>query len=131
MAHAARDRGALQLGWMSRLVAVLAVIGVFGYDGFAIMSARIKGEDDAQNAAEAASTEWQQTHDISSAYAAAEDYATPRHDTILTTDFSVDPDNTVHLLLRRHASTVVFSRIGPLRKYTTETLHGDDNANPP
>lgn len=120
----------MQLGWMTRLVVVLSIVGVFGYDGFSILSTHIKGEDDAQNAAQAASTEWVQTHSIQAAYQAAVSYTAGRHETVLTRDFSVDSDNTVHLLLRKTAPTVVVGHIGPLHHYTVETLHGDASADP-
>lgn len=125
-----RDTGQVQLGWMTRLVVVLGIVGVFGYDGFSILSTHIKGEDDAQNAAQAASTVWVQTHSIQATYQAAVGYVAGRHETILTRGFSVDPDNTVHLLLRRRAPTVVIGHIGPLHHYTIETVHGDDSADP-
>ena len=129
--NATADRGAIQIGWVTRLAVFVAVVGVFGFDGFSILSARVKGEDDAQNAATAASAAWQQSHNITAAYQAAEAYAEPKHETVLTTDFTVDPNNTVHLLLQRKADTLVVKRIGPLRKYTVETLHGDADSNPP
>ena len=40
-------------GWFIRLVGVLAVLGVIGFDGFSIVAAHLSASDDAQNVAQA------------------------------------------------------------------------------
>jgi hypothetical protein len=124
-----RDTGLLQIGWMARLLVALAVLGVIGYDGVAVVVAHVKGEDDAQNAAQAASQAWVATHNVTGAFAAAQQAVAGGNDHILRRGFSIDSDDTVHLLLRRSATTLLMGRIGPLKKYTVVTVHGDENDN--
>jgi hypothetical protein len=115
---------------MTRLLIVAAVLGLVGYDGVAVLAAHVKGEDDAQDAAAAASSTWSQTHNVQQAFAAAQETVAGKHEHILQRGFSIDQDNTVHLLLQRSATTLLMRRIGPLRKYTVVIEHGDDNDGP-
>lgn len=122
------DRGAVRLVTITRLVVVLAIIGVFGFDGFSIMSNDVATENNAQTAAYAASQSWHHSPNLGAAYQAAVTSIAGTQDTVLTRNFSVDPDGTIHLLLRHTAHTVVFNRIGPLRHLTVATQHGDANS---
>jgi hypothetical protein len=122
------DRGAVRLVTISRLVVVLAIIGVFGYDGFSVMSNRVSTEDNAQTAAYAASQAWHTTPNLQAAYQAAVASIAGTGDTVLRKNFSVDPDGNIHLLVRHTAKTVVFRRVGPLRHLTVATEHGDANS---
>jgi hypothetical protein len=123
------DRGAVRPLTVTWLVVVLAILGVFGFDGVAVMSNKIHTEDDAQTAAFAASQSWHHNPNIGVAYQAAETaIAGNAGEKVLTRDFSVDPDGTIHLLLRHTVKTVVFNRIGPLRHLTTAIEHGDANS---
>jgi hypothetical protein len=122
------DRGAVRLAIMSRVVVVLALLGLFGFDGFGIMSNRVHTEDDAQTAAYAASQAWHTTPNLGAAYQAAVASVSGTGDTVLMKNFSVDPDGTIHLLVRHTVKTVVFSRVGQLRHLTVATEHGDANS---
>jgi hypothetical protein len=123
------DHGAMRVTAVTVWLAVLAVLGVAGYDAFGIMSAHVSGENDAQNAAYDASQAWHNDHgSITSAYQAAVASVAGKHERVLTKDFTVDPDGTVHLLLRIRAHTVVAQRIPPLKKDTIVTVHGDANS---
>lgn len=128
MRRTGNDRGAARLTTMIWLVAVLAVIGVFGYDTVSVMSSRVSAEDDAQTAAYAASQEYHSTQNLDQAYQAAVTSIAGKGDTVLTHHFVVDADGTVHLLVRREVRSIVFKRIGPLRKYTVAVEHGDANS---
>jgi hypothetical protein len=128
--HAARnDEGMMRFVTMGKLAVVLAIVGVFGYDAVALMSNSINTENDAQDAAYAASQAW---HDnggnLALAYQAAVNTVEDRGDTVLKTGFTVDPDGTIHLLLRHTVNTIVFSRIGALKHLDVTTQHGDANS---
>ncbi len=129
MRTSGKDRGAARLQTITVLVVVLAIVGVFAYDGVSVMASRVSTENDAQTAAYAASSAWH-SHptNIDLAYQAAVAAVAGKHETVLTRDFTVDPDGTVHLTLRRPVSTLVFHRIGALRKYTVTVEHGDGNS---
>jgi hypothetical protein len=126
------DRGAVRVGYVTKLAVVLAVIGVFGYDGVSIMAMHITTSTDADNAADAASANWQQTHNVTLAYQAASEAVAAHHERVLTcpTCFSIAPDNTAHVEVRRTAHTLLFSRIGFLRHATVVTEPADVNHNP-
>jgi hypothetical protein len=122
------DHGAIRVTTTAWLIVVLAILGVTGYDGFSVMSNNISTENNAQTAAFAASTAWHHTPNLTAAYQAAVASIADTNDKVLTRAFSVDPDGTIHLLVRHTAHTVVLTRIGPLRHYTVAVEHGDANS---
>jgi hypothetical protein len=122
------DRGALRLVTVTRLVVALAIVGVFGYDGFAILSNHVSTENDAQTAAYAASQSWHNDPNLSLAYQAAVQSISGKGDTVLTQSFTVDSDGNIHLLVRHTVHTIVFGRVGPLKHLTVTTESGDANS---
>ena len=113
-----RDRGDIVLGWLTKLVAVLAVLGVVGFDLIALGTARFQAEDHAQAAARAASERYRDGKDLQAAYDAAVAEVVPHGETIDPATFSVAPDGAVTLTLHRTASTMVVEKIGPARGLT-------------
>jgi hypothetical protein len=122
------DRGAVRVATATRVVGVLAVVGVFGFDGFAVMSNHVSTENDAQNAAYAASQSWHDNPSLPVAYDAAVAAVAGKDETVLTQGFTVDPDGTIHLEISHTVHTLVFSRIGPLRHLAVTVEHGDANS---
>jgi hypothetical protein len=59
------------LGWLTKLILVLAVLGVLVLDGFAWASARVGAQGSAERAGRAAVSTWQQSPDLQRAYDAA------------------------------------------------------------
>ncbi|MBK5308130.1 MAG: murein biosynthesis integral membrane protein MurJ [Frankiaceae bacterium] len=111
------DRGDIVLGWLTRLVVVLSVLGVVVFDGISLMQARFQASDRATTAAAAAADEYRTSHDVQKAYNAA--YATVVGlDTIETKTFRVDAEGKVTLRLHHEATTLVVHRIGPIKKWT-------------
>lgn len=121
----ARDRGSIVVGWLTKIVVVLALLGVALFDGMSVAVAHMNGSDDANTAAGAANTAWEQTHSVQAAYDAAAASITNPNESVLTTGFSVESNGTVHLLLRRQATTLLMSKIGPLKKFTVFTVSGE------
>jgi hypothetical protein len=113
---------------LTRIVVIFAVVGVFGYDGFALMANHVSTENDAQTAAYAASQSWHNDPSLPTAYQAAVASVAGNGDTVLTHDFTVDSDGTIHLLVRHTAHTILFSHVGALRHLTVTTEHGDANS---
>lgn len=124
------DRGALRLQTISILLIALAVFGVFAYDGVNVMASRIGTQTDAQNAAFAASSSWHNHGNVDEAYqAAVASVATnDKGETVLTKNFTVSPDGNVTLTLRRTVQTIVFRRIGPLKRYTVTLETASSNS---
>jgi hypothetical protein len=125
MQCARRDSGSIVLGWLTKLVVVLALLGVIAFDAISVGVAHLNGSDDANNAATAAATAWQQTHQVQAAYAAALATITNPAETLLERGFVVNQDGSVRLLIRRKASTMVVAHIGPLKKYADAVIEGD------
>jgi hypothetical protein len=128
------DRGAMRLVTMTRLVVILAIVGVLGYDTFACMSNRVSTENDAQNAAFAASQAWHNNQAnpglaIQQAYqAAVTEVANDKGETVQQQGFTVDPDGTVHLVVTRTAKTILFGHLGFSKPWTVGNEHGDANS---
>jgi hypothetical protein len=122
------DRGAFKVHWLVKVGVALAIIGLLGYDGFTTVATHLKAQDDAQNAAYAASEFWNDNPDaranIQEVFDAAVQYEAANNpsdhvcagpaDTLCDGKghFSIDPDGTVHLVVRRTASTLIFKHLG-------------------
>lgn len=126
------DSGAMQVSFIAKLAVALAIVGVTGYDGVAILVTHVSTETDANNAANSASQNWQTTHNVTLAYQAAAQSVAGRGERVLScaTCFSIDSDNTVHVEVRRTAKTLLLSRIGFLKAYGVVTEPGEANYNP-
>jgi hypothetical protein len=124
------DRGAMAVMTVTKLVAAMAVLGVGGYDTVACMADHAKTEDQAQDAAYAASQSWLNTKNIYDAFAAAQATLKAENpdDKLIRSSFSIDPDGTAHLQVTRTADTLVIGHIGFLKHYTVATEHGDANS---
>jgi hypothetical protein len=120
-----RDSGSLVVGWLVKIAASLALFAVIAFDTISIGAAHVTGQDDADSAAFAAADNWRDTHNVQQAFNAAQEAADSKNETVLTNNFSIDRDGTVHLLLRRTATTLISFRIGPLKKYTVVVIKGE------
>lgn len=112
------DRGDIVLGWLTKLVGTLAVLGVIGFDLVSLGAARFQAEDHAQAAVRAANESYRGSKDLQSAYDAAFAEVTEHGDTIDPQTFSVGADGTITLTLHRTAPTMLVEKIGPVRKWT-------------
>lgn len=120
------ERGDIVIGWLTRVVVVVALVGVVLFDGISVGVNRLNVEDQAQTAALAAADAWHSTHDVQKAYDAATEAATQADplNTVGTKDFKVDADGTVHLTVTRDAATLVLHRIKPARAWVHVEGHG-------
>lgn len=124
------DRGDIVLGWLTKVVAVLAVLGVLGFDAISLGAARFQAEDHAQLAARAAAESYRTGKDLQAAYDAAVAEIVEYGDSIDPQTFTVAPDGTVTLTLLRVAPTMVIEKIGPARDWAsmTTTVSARDTA---
>jgi hypothetical protein len=111
------DRGDIVLGWLTKLVVVLAVLGVLGFDAISLGRARFQAEDHAQQAARAATETYRTGKDLQAAYEAALGEVLQHGDTIDPQTFTVAPDGRITLTLRMTAPTMVIEKIPPARKW--------------
>lgn len=122
------DRGDIVLGWLTKLVVILGVLGVLGFDGIALTQARVQAADRATTAAVAAADDYRANHDAQRAFDAA--YATlVDPDSIETKSFAISPDGTVRLRLHHTATTLVLHRIRALSHFAEAVETGE--ARPP
>ncbi|MGB8652163.1 MAG: hypothetical protein WCD35_16045 [Mycobacteriales bacterium] len=120
-----RDSGSIVLGWLTKLAASLALVGLLAFDGIALVTTNFTAADQATTAASAAADAYKSTHDVQQAYNAATAAVAADGDTIETKTFRVDPDGHITLVLHRTATTLWMHRIGALKKYTEITQTGE------
>lgn len=108
----AGDGGDIVIGWLAKLVLVMAVVGVALFDAIAIGTTQLAITDQASVAARAGSGAWKSTQNVQVAYESALAAALEANhlNEIPAESFTIDPDGTVHLLLRREATTFVVHR---------------------
>ena len=111
------DRGDIVLGWLTKLVVTLAVLGVVGFDLVSLGTARFQAEDHAQAAARAANASWKSAQDLQRAYDAALAEVAEHGDTIDPQTFTVGTDGNITLTLHRVAPTMLVEKIGPARSW--------------
>jgi exosome complex RNA-binding protein Csl4 len=111
------DRGDIVLGWLTKVVATLAVLGVVGFDLISLGSARFQAEDHAQSAVRAANESYRSSKDLQAAYDAAVAEVVEHGDTIDAQSFTVGPDGRITLTLRRTAATIIVEKVAPLRDW--------------
>ena len=110
------DRGDIVLGWLTKLVVIIGLLGLVGFDGVSLAQARFQAADRATTAADAAADSFATTKTLQTAFNAA--YATTRDgDVIETKTFTVEPDGTVRLRLHHTATTLLLHRVKALQHY--------------
>jgi hypothetical protein len=114
--NTARDEGAIVLGWLTKLMVVMAVLGVLAYDGISILTANISTSDRANTLASEAADDVKSMKDINKAYTAIVTEAEAHGDTIAPEEFRVAPDGHVTLVLRTEAASLWMTHVGPLRQ---------------
>ncbi len=122
-----RERGDVILGWLTRLVVVLSLVAVVGYDGISLLASRLRVADSATRAALAASEAWPPGRVPSTAAQTSFDAAQATlhpGDRVDAPSFTVTGTGTVDLTVESTASTLLLRRIGPLRHLAYVQAHG-------
>jgi hypothetical protein len=109
------ERGDIVLGWLTKLAATLAVVGVLGFDAVSLATAQFSAEDTAQQAARAAVETFGNTKDVQQAYDAAYAVAAADGATVDAPTFAPAQDGSVTLTLRTTASTLLVEKVPPAR----------------
>lgn len=127
----ARDGGDVILGWLTRIVAGLAITAIIGFDALSIGVAHVSGMDDANSAAVAGSGAWRTDHsDLPAILQAAQGSASQHGETVLPASLQIDSDGTVHLKLRHDATTLLVRHLGPLSSWATVVVAGSGRSEP-
>lgn len=104
-----RETGSIEAGWLTKVVLLIAVVGVTGVDSISVFSARLSVQDDAATAAVAGRDSYANNHNVVTAYAAAVDAATQVHPGVVVPaqTFVVGANGTVTVTATRMPSTLV------------------------
>lgn len=111
------------MGWFTRVLVVLAVLAVLGFDGVSILSAHLSAQDDANNAASDAAAAWSDSHDPGKALAAAEG-ALSHGETIVPGSLQISSSGATTLKVARGTRTLVAHDIGFLKGETSFVVTG-------
>ncbi len=106
------DRGDIILGWLTKLVVVLGVAGLFLFDAISLGTTAMNLSDQGSHAARQASEVWQTTKSVQKAYEAAVATATEQNaeNVVVAKTFRIDEDNTVHFTIKRTADSILLFR---------------------
>jgi hypothetical protein len=137
MEHMKNESGII-INWLIKIVVLLAVIGVVGFDAGAIIVNNVTLSSSATDVAvEVSITVDQSTtsffppervYDL-----AVEVVDDPENGIegarVLRRGTEVDEEGVVHIRLRRKTDTIVAEHIGPLEKYTVSIVNGQAGSN--
>lgn len=112
------DAGDVILSWLTKVGALLVVLGVMLFDVISIGSAQFQVEGQAQEAARQAAQSFAASKDLQGAYESALGETAPG-DTIDPASFTVDPAGAVTLTMQRDTPTLLIEKIPPLRDYAS------------
>lgn len=116
-----RRREGIVAGWLVQLVALVAVVGLIGFETIAITIAAINLDDDAREVAQAAAQAYGAREEVSAATQAAA--AAAREAEVTLEDVSVRGGN-LQVEVSQLAGTLVVHRIGPLEELARTSASG-------
>jgi nitroimidazol reductase NimA-like FMN-containing flavoprotein (pyridoxamine 5'-phosphate oxidase superfamily) len=121
----AGDGGSIVIGWLTRIVVVAAIVGVFGYDAVAIGEAKVHASDEADQIAQDAHDTWAATASVNAAYLTAKNEATTNGDSIVPGGFTIVPKTGLVTVTVRHtATTLLVKRFAFSRGWASMTGTG-------
>jgi hypothetical protein len=110
------------VGWLTKVVIALAVLGVLLFDASALLIGRVSVADHADTAAQAAEDSWRDAHSYPAALLAAQ--AAADGDEVVPNSLVITPDGTTELSLRRTVNTLVIRHIHQLASLNVVTEAG-------
>jgi hypothetical protein len=117
-----RRAGFIVIGWLTRIVISLSVIGVFTFDALSVGSASLTVSDAANGTAIAARDVYNNNpNNRDSAYAAAERFADSHGVVLIPSNFTISNDGRVTVTVTKVAHTVVLEHIPPLTAWTVRS----------
>ena len=112
------DLGVIVVGTLAKVLLVLAVVGMVGYDAFSVTTTQLSLHDRAQQAAQAGHDAYRAGGTVQGAYAAALKYAQEHGDTLVRSGFSTGPNHRVTVELRREAPVIIANHVPRVKDYT-------------
>jgi Tfp pilus assembly protein PilV len=120
----ADDVGVIVVSTLTKVLLVLGVLGIAGYDAVAMSINTVSLKDDAQAAAQAGHQVLHDRKDPQAAYNAVVRYAKDHGLTVVPQSFAVSSRNTVTVEVRREAPTIAARYIPRINSYTVATASG-------
>jgi hypothetical protein len=120
------DRGDIVLGWLTKVIVVMSLIGLLVVEGLSITSARISGKDVANGVALAGSEAYSAKKSAKTALRAAQAEALSHGAEVVPGTFLVARDGRVTVTVRQTAKTVLLYRVAQTR--TWAQIDSDGNA---
>lgn len=94
------DRGSIVLGWLTRLVVTLGLLGVVGFEVLSVVVAHVQIQDIGQSAAQEALTTYQGSSNPALAYQSAEEYADSHGSKIPQKSFIITPQSVTFNIIK-------------------------------
>jgi hypothetical protein len=114
------DGGSIVIGWLTRIVVVMAIVGVIGFDAMAIVQGHVTASDEADEIAQDAHDTWSDTHNVDKAYATASGEVKAKGDSIPKGGFTIEPKTGyVTIKVQHSVDTIVAKRFGFSRAWAT------------
>jgi hypothetical protein len=130
------DESGIIVSWLIRIVVLLAVIGIVGFDLGSIVVNNVTLSSTAEEIAVAVSIDVTdqrgalfpdtRIYDMTVAELQAEEIDNVR---VVRKGTEIDEEGIIHVRLRRRAETLVADLIGPVKKYTVSTVSGQAGTN--
>jgi hypothetical protein len=114
------DAGSIVIGWLTRIVVVMAIIGLVAFDAMAIAQGHVSASDEADEVAQDAHNTWSDTHDVDKAYATADGEVKARGDRIPKGGFTIEPKTGyVTVKVQHSVDTLLAKHFGFSRAWAT------------
>jgi hypothetical protein len=111
-------RGGIILGWIVKIIVLLAILGAASFETGAIIVSKVTADRVAIDAAQEAGQVYATSHDIDKARAAAKQVASKDNVTVLDVHAIAD-GKYVEVTCSKKASTFLVQHIGFLRRFAT------------
>jgi len=117
------DAGDIIGSWLIKVTLILAVLGVFAFDGISVLSTNVTLEDTAFGSARAATYATGQHRNVQLAYDRAQSFASAQNplNTVDPTSVRFGENGSVTVTLTRTASTLVLQHLGSLQDWATQS----------
>jgi len=116
-----RDSGVILVSTLAKVLLVLAVIGMMGFDSLSIVSTQVRVRSDAEQAALVGNTAMHQSGSQAGAKAAVLKFAAQNGDVVVRQGPVADRKNGWFVELRRDARTIVAGHLPKISSYVVAT----------
>jgi hypothetical protein len=117
------DAGDMVIGWLTRVAAILLVIGLVGFEALSIVVAKIQLGDTAASAGSTALSAYAGSHSVPVAYQQAQAVAAQDGASIVQKSFRFNVDGSVEFTIRKTANTLLVQHLNATEKWAHVKEH--------